>query len=64
VTDVAGTGGDGAHSVNISTMAALVTAAAGVRVVKHGGRTVSGKCGSADVIEALGIPLSLTTWSR
>jgi len=64
VTDVAGTGGDGAHTVNISTMAALVTAAAGVRVVKHGGRTVSGKCGSADVIEALGIPLSLTTWSR
>ena len=57
--DIVGTGGDELYSFNISTVSAFVAAAGGVPVTKHGGRSVSGKCGSADVLEALGVNISL-----
>jgi anthranilate phosphoribosyltransferase len=58
--DIVGTGGDRSHSVNVSTMAALVTAGAGVPVCKHGARAASSKCGTADVLEALGVSVELS----
>src|SRR3569623_76018 len=57
--DVVGTGMDRSMSVNISTMAAIVAAGAGARVVKHGNRAASSQCGSADVLEALGVAIEL-----
>jgi anthranilate phosphoribosyltransferase len=59
LVDLVGTGGDGAHTVNVSTMGTIVAAAAGARMVKHGNRAASSACGAADVLEALGVVIDL-----
>jgi anthranilate phosphoribosyltransferase len=59
IVDLVGTGGDGAHTVNISTMGTIAAAAAGARMVKHGNRAASSACGTADVLETLGVVIDL-----